>query len=181
MKIFDRDFFSKLYNEAKEISQTAVAPLSQAYYSSILVYKNQDKYSVHAGSNIDPLNKENLRIAKFRNCAEKQAALSALEHDQLEAKDLKILLLFRLDNKVKKLDSKKLLPCIDCYKKYVEKLKTNNGVLVLISEEMEANDFLTDGLKPDAQVSFDDQFRLIFFKGDKLSKLKLEQGLGMNI
>jgi hypothetical protein len=136
---------------------------------------------VHSGSNIDPLKKENLKISKFRNCAEKQASLSALELDGLDNNKLKILFLFRLDNKIKKLNAEKLLPCKDCFKKYIIDLQKNNGTLVLISEEMEADNFLQNGAKPETQINFDNQFRFIFFQGDELSNLKLEDKLGSNI
>lgn len=170
-----------LYNQAKNISKTALAPISQAYYSSILVYKNKNGFLVHSGSNIDPLKKENLKIAKFRNCAEKQASLSALEIDRLDNNKLKILFLFRLDNKIKKLSSEKLLPCKDCFEKYIIDLQKNNGTLVLISEEMEADDFLQNGAKPRSQINFDNKIRFIFFQGEELTKLKLESNLGSNI
>jgi hypothetical protein len=177
---FDKKFFENLYTEARRISQTAIAPISHAYYSSILVFENKDKFFVHAGSNIDPLKKENLKIAKFRNCAEKQASLSALETDRLENKQLKILFLFRLDDKIKELNSQKLLPCKDCFDKYIVDLKKNNGVLVLISEEMTANNFLTEASKIQ-EIRFEEEFRLIFFKGDNLSKLHLEEKLGASV
>lgn len=93
---------------------------------------------------------------------------------------MKILFLFRLDNKIKTLGAEKLLPCKDCFDKYIVDLKKNNGVLVLISEEMKAQDFLIESATA-KELNFDDQFRFIFFKGDELSKLRLESSLGSNI
>lgn len=120
-----------------------------------------------------------MQIAKFRNCAEKQASLSALENDRLTNKNLKILFLFRLDNKIKKLNAKKLLPCKDCFDKYVNDLKQNNGTLALISEEMDSKDFLTDSADI-KEIRFD-KFRMIFFKGEELLRLNLEKKLGSNV
>lgn len=178
-KNFTEDFYRDLLEEAKRISQTAIAPISNAFYSSILVFQNKEKFLVHAGSNIDPLKKENLQIAKFRNCAEKQASLSALENDKLTNDKLKILFLFRLDNKVKKLNAQKLLPCKDCFDKYINDLRDNNGVLAIISEEMDSKEFLKD--KDDIQEMTFDDFRIVFFRGKELSQLNLEEKLGSNV
>lgn len=178
---FDSAFFKNLYQELREISLSAIAPISHAFYSCILVFENNGRFLVHAGSNIDPLKKENLKNIKFRNCAEKQASLSAFEEDDLMNDKLKILFLFRLDNKIKKLSSEKLLPCKDCYEKYIVDLYKNNGVLVLVSEEMESQDFLLDQSKASVQISFDDEFRFVFLKAEDLKQLNLEQGLGSNI
>jgi uncharacterized Zn finger protein len=85
---------------------------------------------------------------------------------------LKILILFRLDNKVKKLTAEKLLPCTDCYDKYVIDLKKNNGVLIIISEESEAKHFLKNNQEL-KELKYGD-FRLMFFKGEELEQLNLE-------
>ena len=126
------------------------------------------------------MKKENLKIAKFRNCAERQASLSALENDGLHNNDLKILILFRLDNKVKKLTAEKLLPCMDCYEKFVIDLERNKGTMLLVSEEKEAQGFLKNNSKPIKELDFGNH-RFLFFKGEELSNLKLESELGSNI
>ncbi len=124
--------------------------------------------------------KENLKNAKFRNCAEKQASLSALEADNLGNEFLKILVLFRLDNKSKKLNSQKLLPCKDCFEKYILDLQKNNGVMIIISEEMQADDFIL-GCALDKKISFADKFRFLFFYKEDMNNLNLEAQLGANV
>jgi hypothetical protein len=177
---FSKDFYEKLYLEAKSISKKAIAPHSNAYYSSIFVFQKQGEFFVHAGANIDPQKKENLKNAKFRNCAEKQASLSALEADNLGNEFLKILVLFRLDNKSKKLNSQKLLPCKDCFEKYILDLQKNNGVMIIISEEMQADDFIL-GCALDKKISFADKFRFLFFYKEDMNNLNLEAQLGANV
>lgn len=177
---FNEDFFRFFFEHTKEISKTAIAPLSHAHYACILVFQDTQsgEFFVHSGSNIDPGKKENFKIPKYRNCAEKQASLSALEIDSAENNELKILFLFRLDSRIKFLNAQKLLPCSDCFNKYVPDLKNNNGVMVLVCEEMDSKDFLLDS--KEARELIFERHRYVFLSGDELSNLNLEPELGAN-
>ena len=178
---FNDEFLRGLYEHVKEISKTAFAPISKAAYACSLVFEKDKQFLIHSGSNIDPGKKENFKLPKFRNCAERQASLSALEVDRLENNSVKIMVLFRLDNKVKKLNAQKLLPCKDCHEKYLLDLKKNNGCLLIISEEMESHDFLKSSSIQKHELVINDEFRLILFKGDELNDLNLEPELGASI
>lgn len=171
---FSESFFKDLYLEAKRVSETAIAPFSNAFYAAFCVFESKDGFHIHAGSNIDSMKKENLKIAKFRNCAEKQAILSALEKENLESNKLKILFLFRQNNKL--LTAEKLLPCTDCYGKYITALRRNNGIFVVISEEHGAKHFLKKDQRV-KELKFDD-FRLLFFSDEELDQLNLEPEIG---
>ncbi|MDA0772452.1 MAG: hypothetical protein O3C63_05870 [Cyanobacteria bacterium] len=123
-------------------SKDAVAPLSGAIYSSLQVYSNDDKLLIHAGANIDPSSIELLKSRKHRNCAEKQAAISAASLDLVSNSEMRIMFLYRAQDQ--KLKAEKLLPCIDCYETYIPELIKNKGKLVLILDDNSARTFIND-------------------------------------
>lgn len=97
---------------------------------------------IHAGANIDPSSIELLKSRKHRNCAEKQAAISAASEDLLSNDQMRIMFLYRKQDK--KLKAEKLLPCIDCYETYINDLIKNKGLLVLIIDDNEERVFVND-------------------------------------
>ena len=136
------DSLKFIYKELVKKTMNSISPISKALYSSITVYKKNTGYLIHAGANIDPQSIELLKIPEHRNCAEKQAAISAYRNDEETNDNLKLLFLYRKPNGEPKFPAEKLIPCMDCYQAYLQDLQANNGKLVLILEDNEPRDFV---------------------------------------
>lgn len=181
--------FIELYKELVLKINDCIAPISKAYYSSIMVYKNGGGLCIHSGANIDPEKKEQLKEPIHRNCAEKQAALSASWHDQLSNRNLKILFLFRKSFTNQKFSAEKLIPCKDCSRNYVEDLLKNNGKLVVILEDDQPRDFLTKSFdRADSinqiktlEVSKSHNMNYVIIDAEAMKFLKVESELGARV
>jgi len=181
--------FSEIYHELIHKINDCVSPLSNALYSSIMVYKKESEFLIHAGANIDPETTEQLKDPIFRNCAEKQAAVSALTCDKETNKALKILFLFRKAHQCEIFPAEKLIPCKDCYKAYIEDLIANSGKLVLVIEDDEPREFLLPGYKAAESVNeirtfkttMGEAIHYVIFDSEAMKFLKVEKELGMRV
>lgn len=181
--------FAQIYHELIHKINDCVAPLSSAFYSSIMVYQRKHEYLIHAGANIDPLKKEQLKDPIFRNCAEKQAALSAFIKDSETNADLKILFLFRKARRHEVFPAQKLIPCKDCHRAYLEDLMANNGKLVLVIEDAEPREFLLPGYKEAERVNkirffktaMNEQVNYVIIYAAAMQFLKIEAELGARV
>lgn len=178
--------FSEIYHELIHKINDCVAPLSNALYSSIMIYEKGDRYLIHAGANIDPETAEQLKNPLYRNCAEKQAALSAFTSDAETNEDLKTLFLFRKAHNGERFPAEKLIPCKDCYRSYIEDLMANDGKLVLIIEDSEPREFLVPGCEDEAirnqirtiKSSMDEAINYVILDSQAMKFLKVEKELG---
>jgi hypothetical protein len=125
----------KLANHLLAKSQEAINPISHTSYSAVLVYKKNNNYLLFSGANIDPEQKEDLKNPLKRNCAEKQAAITAHRIDGLDNSHLCFMFLYRKQKLNECVPACKLVPCRDCYEKYLIDLMKNNGRLVLIMDD----------------------------------------------
>ncbi len=121
-------------------TQDSVSPLSNAYYSAIHFYLKDGELKIHSGANIDPSSYELFKSPKHRNCAEKQAALSA-KLDHLTNTSMQTMFLYRKQEPGREFLAEKLLPCSDCYRTYIKDLIDNDGHLVLIIDSKEPKKF----------------------------------------
>lgn len=155
--------------------------ISHAYYSAIHFYKQNDKLKIHAGANIDPSRKELLQDKTHRNCAEKQAALSAKNCDKLSNNEMQIMFLYRRKDPSRFLGPEKLLPCLDCYQSYIKDLIKNNGYLVLIIDDDEKRNFFNkegfDSNIKTLEINKEKVFYKIFNKHE-MNFLHIEKVLG---
>lgn len=169
----------KLIQEALLLkSKDAIAPLSGAAYSSLQVYSSDDKLMIHAGANIDPSSIELLKSRKHRNCAEKQAAISAAAKDLLNNSKMRVMFLYRKQNT--KLKAEKLLPCSDCYKTYIPDLIKNKGHLILILDDNSARKFVDDPAYDNSIKTLGDiHYKII--NADAMPNLNIEKSLGARV
>lgn len=123
-------------------SQDSDCLLSNAHYSAIHFYYDQSGLKIHGGANIDPSSYELFKSRKHRNCAEKQAALSATS-EYLNNTAMQIMFLYRQSEAGRTFQAEKLLPCRDCYENYIQDLIEKDGHLVLIIDDNMARKFLT--------------------------------------
>lgn len=132
----------KLIQETlKKKTQDSDSPLSNASYSAIQLYLHDGNLKIHTGANIDPSSYELFKSPKHRNCAEKQAALSATIKDDLTNAAMQIMFLYRKQEAGRQFLAEKLLPCKDCYETYIQDLIDNNGHLVLIIDDNKPRKF----------------------------------------
>lgn len=124
-------------------SNDAINPISHTSYSSVLVYEKDSNYLLYSGANIDPECKEDLKNPDRRNCAEKQAAVTAQTIDNLTNANLKFMFLYRKQKAGECVEARKLVPCKDCHEKYLLDLIKNNGKLVLILDDNCDRQFLS--------------------------------------
>lgn len=155
--------------------------ISQAYYSAIHFYKQNEELKIHAGANIDPSRRELLKIKEHRNCAEKQAALSAIKIDKLSNPEMHMMFLYRRKDPARFLAAEKLLPCPDCYQRYIKDLIKNNGYLVLIVDDAEKRNFFSKDGFDSSIKSIEINKQKIFYKifnKHEMSFLNIEKTLG---
>ena len=182
--------FSEIYHELIHKISDCIAPLSSAFYSSIMVYgKGNPSYLIHAGANIDPETKEQLKDPIYRNCAEKQAAVSALKEDNETNKNLNVLFLFRKAQHHEIFPAEKLIPCKDCHRTYIEDLMANNGKLILVLEDSEQREFLLPGYEEAEQINkirtfksaMGESINYVVIDSDAMRFLKIEPELGARV
>jgi len=182
--------FSEIYHELIHKINDCIAPLSNAFYSSIMIYgKGNPSYLIHAGANIDPDTKEQLKDPVHRNCAEKQAAVSASKQDNETNENLKVLFLFRKSQHHEVFPAEKLIPCKDCYRTYVEDLMANKGKLVLVIEDSEYKDFFLPGYEKAEQANKirtikstrDGSVNYVVIDSEAMKFLKIEPQLGARV
>ncbi len=179
----------KIFHELKQISQQAQSPISHTKYGAIVVFDNQDEFSMHAGANIDPERPEFLKSPEHRNCAETQAVKSAKRCHDYNPASLKYIFLYRMLENKDSVHPQKLLPCKDCYQKYLLDLMSNKGKLVVFS------DFDIDGSFFKSGYCFDEAFRSLpdqgldehssfyfkIFDHEKIPYLNIEKQLGARV
>lgn len=181
--------FSEIYYELIHKINDCVAPLSNAFYSSIMIYENDSKYLIHSGANLDPENCEQLQNPIYRNCAEKQAAISAQKTDGATNKDLKAIFLFRKDHNREIFSSEKLIPCKDCYRTYLEDLIENDGKLILVIEDSQPREFLLPGYSEADSVNeirtiktaVDKAINYVIIDAEAMKFLRIEKELGARV
>ncbi len=127
------------------VSEKSICPISGASYSALLFYHRDKKLFIHAGANIDPESKDKFARTEYRNCAERQAAISAADVDHLTNNDLKMIFLYRKQASTHHHVAEKLLPCSDCNSKYMQALVANGGHLILILDDNHHREFLEGG------------------------------------
>lgn len=140
--------FAELVEALIQKSMDAHNPISNAAYSSFLIYHAMDDIKIHAGANIDPHHHDHFSSPEHRNCAEKQAHLSAqsaAESGELELDCLDLMLLFRKPQEDREHHPEMLVPCSDCATKQLLDLYDNNGKLVLVLPDDSEREFLVNG------------------------------------
>lgn len=161
-----------------------MSPLSNAKYSSLMVYKSDNDLLIFSGANIDPSTKEDLKIPEKRNCAETQAAIAAQQMN-LNPSNLAIMFLYRKPEPTRIFTGEKLLPCLDCYKKYICRLIANKGFLVLMLDDFTDQEFLTtkiDNRKQVVELSRDQKrYSYRTFDSLEMTFLNIEQRLGSRV
>lgn len=158
----------------------SISNISGAAYSAITIYKKNDEYLLHAGANIDPEHKNLFKSIEYRNCAEKQASMSARNSDQLNNDYLRYLFLYRRPDK--EYPPEKLLPCIDCTHKYVLDLVKNQGNLVIVLPDSKERNFFIE--KHTASNEIHQLNQKLFYKvfnSEDLNFLRIEQSLGSRV
>jgi len=181
------EILSALYKILQEKTSDCINPISQAYYSAIAIFEKNDKIYVHAGANIDPESPERFKDPDYRNCAEKQAMLSAAQADGLGQDALKLILLYRKIETGQQMLPEKFIPCKICHRDYVHKLIDNQGYLLLFFEHEHDYNFFYD-----FELSNDYKMRKIIDTNGKsffltvidqvgLKQLKCETELGARV
>jgi hypothetical protein len=158
-------------------AQDALAPISSAHYSAIHCYYKSNQLFIHAGANIDPSSIELLKSPKHRNCAEKQAALSASKNDSLTNKEMQIMFLYRINNSG--MSAEKLVPCSDCYQSYIKDLIKNNGKLVLLLDDDSPRQFVSDDYDNSISKLGETYYKILNAKA--LMNLNIEESLGARV
>jgi cytidine deaminase len=141
-----------------------------------------DKFAIHAGANIDPEHAWQLKEAQYRNCAEKQAFLSAAL-EGLSLDNLDYIFVYRKPESSRKYNPEMLTPCIDCYSKFVLPLMANKGQLAIVSKFSCGDEFLVD-TKHNRECHTDilsGENNIILFRANCLKILKIEARLGSHI
>ncbi len=184
--------------------QDANCRISNTAYSAVMIYADyaRNKYHVYAGANIDPARPEWLKNPEYRNCAEKQAWLSA-SRDGFSKSELVAMLLYRRQEPAAVLAEEKLLPCLDCTRNYLYELVNNKGKLLVILPNNAPRNFFIDTnldldsnhisaiMVPDENSNIDPLLfsnpvakRLLhykIFKPTELNFLKIEKQLGARV
>ncbi len=164
----------------------AQSPISNTAYSAVMIYRGANGYSVHAGANIDPARPEWLKLPQYRNCAEKQAALSATK-DGLKNNNMVAMLLYRRQEAHALLKEEKLLPCLDCTRNYLYDLVANRGKLIILMPNNSPRKFFietdmeldSNHISPVALAERTLYYKI--FKPNELNFLKLEKQLGARV
>ncbi len=164
----------------------AHAPISNTAYSAVMIYRTKHGYSVHAGANIDPARPEWLKLPQYRNCAEKQAALSASK-DGLKNNNMVAMLLYRKQEPEALLKEEKLLPCLDCTRNYLYDLVANQGKLIVVMPNNSPRRFFietdmeldSNHIMPVALADRTLYYKI--FKPTELNFLKIEKQLGARV
>ena len=166
----------------------AINPISHTSYSAVLVYKKNNNYLLFSGANIDPEQKEDLKNPLKRNCAEKQAAITAQRIDGLDNSQLRFMFLYRKQKTNECVPACKLVPCRDCYEKYLIDLIKNNGRLVLIMDDNVDREFLknpngTEVLEKVHSIDLGEGARVNYkiFGASAMELLKIEDSLGQRV
>lgn len=164
-----------------------MSPISQAKYSALVVYESKDgEYKIFSGSNIDPETKEDLKLPEKRNCAETQAVTAAWREGCI-ADDVVLMFLYREPELGRLFTAEKLLPCLDCHKKYLSALVSNHGKLVLLLEDHSYKDFLPatfsgkDGNQIQELVYDEEKIHYIVFDAMRMLFLNIEKKLGSRV
>ncbi len=164
----------------------AISPISKAKYSSLMVFQTEDQLLIFSGANIDPVNREDLKIPEKRNCAETQAVRAA-QAQGLNFNNLVAMFLYRSPEFNRHFTAEKLLPCLVCNQHYVTKLIPNKGHLVLIiDDQIERQFFNADHLSDDEnkihqmQVN-DHEINYLILDSEKLLFLNVEKALGSRV
>jgi len=178
----------KLASHLLAKSNDAINPISNTSYSAVLVYKKNNNYLLFSGANIDPECKEDLKNPLKRNCAEKQAAITAQRIDGLNNSELRFMFLYRKQKPSECVPACKLVPCRDCYEKYLVDLIKNNGRLVLIMDDNIDRVFLQ---KPEGapviekvhSIDLGEGARVNYkiFSADAMKFLQIENSLGERV
>jgi cytidine deaminase len=145
--------FDLLQEKLIKRSSDSIAPISHAHYSSLMIYKNNHKFQIYSGANIDPSNKKDFANPLMRNCAEKQAYLAALKLDNLDLDKVAFIFLYRKAAPGQVFASEKLIPCKDCYQNFITKLQANKGKLVLVLGDDNERNFVTKDAPSADQVN----------------------------
>lgn len=164
-------------------NQDSHNPITGAAYSSVLIYDISKKLRIHAGANIDPAHAHHLASAKHRNCAEKQASLSA-KSDDLGDEHLDLMFLYRKPEANRAHEPEMLVPCSDCAKNYLMHLIENQGKLIILLPDNKDREFLVDAnpVNNDHAVSTvkinDKELHYRIIDAEELPYLKIERQLG---
>lgn len=175
--------FELLVDALIEKNKDSLHQITGAAYSSILVYNTDADLKIHAGANIDPKHADHLTDIEHRNCAEKQAGISA-SVDELSNKHLDLMFLYRRPEHDRDHDPEKLVPCSDCARNYLFDLQQNNGKLVIILPDARFREFLVEdgSYHPDHSVDIIQASQSkIFYRiinARELPFLKIEKDLG---
>jgi len=167
-------------------NQEAHAPISNTAYSALMIYRSKQGYSLHAGANIDPARAEWLKLPQYRNCAEKQAALSASKNG-LKNNNMVAMLLYRRQEAHALLSEEKLLPCLDCTRNYLYDLVANQGKLIVVMPNNNPRKFFIEtDMELDSNhimpVALAEQvLHYKIFKPTELNFLKIEKQLGARV
>jgi cytidine deaminase len=160
--------------------------LSHASYSAILILKKGKSIAIHAGANIDPPAISLFSSSQHRNCAEKQAFLSAKKHDHLNEKNLLFLFLYRKPESGRVLSAEKFSPCLDCRDHYFSGLSKNHGKLISFIDSDELKGFFSveSDCCNETICALNAGTHKIFYKifdSETFPVLKVEQKLGSRI
>lgn len=141
---------------------------------------------IFSGANIDPEKKEYLRIPEKRNCAETQAAMAAKQIKDLDTNSLVMMFLYRKPETGRIFTGEKLLPCVDCYKKYLSKLIANKGFLILSLDDPHDYKFLSaivDPSKKTMELKTSEAIKFFYriFDSLEMTFLNIESGLGLRV
>ncbi len=172
--------FQKLISK----SEDANAPISNAHYSSLLLYEKNAVLESFLGANIDPPRREDFNNIHKRNCAEKQASIAAQEFG-LNNRFLKMIFLYRNLEESKSFSAEKLLPCSDCYSRFVQDLIYNRGFLLILIGDGKARNFYVSSAKADSNIVMlkhgDQVFYYKIFDHKQLRFLNIEKELGKRV
>jgi hypothetical protein len=160
-------------------------PISNAAYSSLSVFRNFDnEYKIYAGANVDPKTISLLKDTSARNCAEKQAIELGVRENNLRD-DLNLLFLYRRGKANGRYSAEKLLPCLDCYQKYVKQLIKNDGKLIIFLNNSHQREFFNEDAPfyNDPRINklvINEQKNIYYriFSSEELKYLKYEKSLG---
>lgn len=182
----EKEGLVKLSDFLKWKAEHAVSPISQAKYGALMIYKKDDHLFVFSGANIDPRNKEDLKVPEKRNCAETQA-IRAAASEGLGYENLVAMFLYRSPEFNRHFTAEKLLPCLVCNQHYVTKLMANKGHLVLIIDDLIKRDFFrVDHLNTEKNqvtklVLGDHEINYLILDSEKLLFLNVEKALGSRV
>lgn len=154
----------------------SISPISNAAFSAIMIFKSGKVFS---GANVDPPEANLLKFPEHRNCAEKQAALCALD-DNESLENLKYLFLYRRADRKRKHYAEMFLPCLTCNEDYITELVNNDGIFYLLLNDKEISDFIKGDKNLELKEIKIDTKKFFYCKisGNDLKNLKIESSLG---